>query len=125
MGDTLNPCRCSRPRKCVKLLGKFSSSPGLLGMVSTCTHKMSQFHTSHFQEPAFSPGPCNFKTLEIYLYFILSIFTSREPVSNLLWGGVLYRITRKSPALFVSSMHDSPSGQAQLSGSCSQDKAEL
>lgn len=68
MGDTLNPWRSSRPRKCVKLFGKSSSTPGLLSMVSTCTNKMSQFHSSQFQEPAFSLGPCNFKTLEMYLY---------------------------------------------------------
>lgn len=69
-------------------------------------------------------GPAILKHLKcICIEFILSTFTSREPVSNLLC--FLYRNTRKSPASIVSLMHNNPSGQAQLGGSCSQDKAEL
>lgn len=69
-------------------------------------------------------GPAILKHLKcICIEFILSTFTSREPVSNLLC--FLCRNTRKSPASIVSLMHNNPSGQAQLGGSCSQDKAEL
>lgn len=87
IGDIFNPWRCSRQRQCVKLSVKSPPSPGLHGIASASTYKKSQFHTSKFQEHAFSLGACDCKILEIDLYCVYPLRSHvREPVSNLLWG---------------------------------------
>lgn len=132
MWDTVNPWRCSRERQCVKLPVKSPSSPGLHSVASVSAYKMSQFHTRSFQEPAFSLGASDFKILEIYLYCVYPLhFRVRETCQQFAMGigrrneGERAGNTGKPPAIFISSMHNNMSSQAQLSGVYCHDKTEL